>query len=203
MYKFKFFIDFEKEEKWLEKMASDGYHLKSTSFGYRFEKGESEAATIKKDFRKFKKKADFMEYQMLFEDSGWEHFGGSKNSGDQYFKKTDEAVDDEIFSDSASKAARYKRYANMSFKLAIGFIPILIVFYLTNIVGFEFLSNPKSVYLTPGLWDKTGSDFWSAFLFETPFALMRGLILAFFPLMIIFNLLFGYKSNQLYLKNKN
>ena len=33
MYKFKFFIDFEKEEKWLEKMANDGYHLQSTFYG--------------------------------------------------------------------------------------------------------------------------------------------------------------------------
>ena len=38
MYKLKFFIDFEKEEKWLEKMAKEGYHLKkASSFGYHFQ----------------------------------------------------------------------------------------------------------------------------------------------------------------------
>lgn len=35
--------------------------------------------------------------------------------------------------------------------------------------------NPKTLYFTPGLWDLTGLEFWRAFLFETPFALGRGL----------------------------
>lgn len=203
MYKFKFFVDFEKEEKWLEKMASEGYHLKSTSFGYRFEKDEPEPTTIKKDFRKFKRKEDFVDYKMMFEDSGWRHLVGSKSSGDQYFQKIDETGDDEIFSDNTSKAERYKRYANMSFELAFCFIPILVAFYVTDIIDFNAFVNPKELYLTPELWDKTGSAFWSSFLFETPFALMRGIIWSFIPVMIIFNLIFGYRSNQLYLKNKN
>lgn len=47
MYKLKFFIDFEKEEQWLEQMANDGYHLQDTFFGYHFQKGKPETATIK------------------------------------------------------------------------------------------------------------------------------------------------------------
>jgi len=202
VYKFNFFVDFEKEEKWLEEMASKGYHLKSTSFGYRFEKGHPEVTTIKKDFRKFKKQEDFLDYRTLFEDSGWKQLVGTKSSGDQYFKKIDDSVSDEIFSDNTSKAARYKRYSNMSFELAFAFLPILVAFYVTDIIDFNVFVNPKELYLTPGLWDKTGSAFWSAFLFETPFALMRGFIWLFIPLMIVFYLIFGYQSNQLYLKSK-
>ena len=59
MYKFRFFIDFEKEEQWLETMASDGYHLKNTFIGYQFQRGKPEAATIKIDFRKFRNKRRF------------------------------------------------------------------------------------------------------------------------------------------------
>jgi len=38
----------------------------------------------------------------------------------------------------------------------------------------DALINPKVLYYTPGLWERSGFDFWRAFLFETPFALMRG-----------------------------
>ena len=203
MYKFKFFLDFEKEEKWLETMTSQGYHLTSISLGYRFKKGEPETATIRKDFRRFKNKEDFLDYQALFEDSGWQHLAGTKNSGDQYFKKIDERLIDDIFSDKMSKAARYQRFAKMCFELAVAFIPVLVVFFIADIIDFNAFVNPKALYLTQDLWDKTGSDFWSAFLFETPFALMRGIIWLFIPLMIIFYLYFGYQSHRLYLKNKN
>ncbi|WP_107839417.1 DUF2812 domain-containing protein [Metasolibacillus meyeri] len=201
MYKFKFFINFEKEEQWLEQMASNGYHLQNTFFGYQFKREKAETATIKIDFRKFKKKEDFIDYCTMFEDSGWQHIAGSKSSGMQYFKKTGDTAGDDIFSDNNSKAARYKRYANMSFELAMSFLPLLVVFYLTDIVDFKAFINPKELYFTPGLWDKTGISFWFSFLFETPLALMRGFAWLFIPLTIISYLLFGYKSNKLYLQN--
>src|SRR5699024_1045576 len=79
----------------------------------------------------------------------------------------------------------------------------LVVFFIADIIDFNAFVNPKALYLTQDLWDKTGSDFWSAFLFETPFALMRGIIWLFIPLMIIFYLYFGYQSHRLFLINKN
>lgn len=99
------------------------------------------------------------------------------------------------------KAARYNRYANMSFEIAMSFLPLLVVFYLVDIIDFKAFINPKELYLTPGLWDKTGISFWFSFLFETPFALMRGFAWSFMPLTIILYLLFGYRSNKLYLQN--
>ena len=199
MFRLKLFVDFEKEEKWLEQKAINGYHLKSIIFGYHFEKKAPEKSTIKIDYRKFKKKDDFIDYQLLFEDSGWMHLAGSKNSGVQYFKKID-AVNDDIFSDTHSKAARYKRYADMSLELAISFLPLVVIFYLMDIMDLGAFLNPKALYLTPGLWGKTGSAFWTSFLFETPFALMRGFIWAFLPVMIVANLIFAYQSNKLYWK---
>ena len=36
MRKFKFYIDYDKEEKWLEAMSQKGYQLENKSFGYKF-----------------------------------------------------------------------------------------------------------------------------------------------------------------------
>ena len=202
MRKFKFFIDFEKEEKWLEEMAKKGYHLQNTTFGYKFIEGKSEQATIKIDFRKFKRNADFVDYCTMFADSGWKHLTGSKGSGIQYFKKTNDSIGDEIFSDHHSKAARYKRYSDMFISLAVSYLPLFIIFYLTDIVDFDAFINPKELYFTPGLWDKSGISFWFSFLFETPFALMRGFIWLVIPVTIISYLIFAYKSNKLFLENQ-
>src|SRR5699024_4134411 len=119
MYKFKFFLDFEKEEQSIKKLADQGYQLTSICIGYRFKKGEPETAKIRKEFRRYENKEDFLDDQALFEDSGWKHLAGTKNSGDQYFKKIDEGVIDDIFSDKMSKAARYQRFAKMCFELAV------------------------------------------------------------------------------------
>lgn len=203
MYKFKFFINFEKEAQWLEKMACNGYRLKSTFMGYQFRRGEPEDAMIKVDFRKFRRKENFIDYCTLFDDSGWAHLAGTKNSGLQYFKRIDETAGEDIFSDPYSKATRYKRYANTSFELVISFLPLLIIFYSANAMNFDIFTNPKDLYFTPGLWEKTGSSFWFSFLFETPIALMRGVSWMFIPLTVILYLFFGYTSNKLYLKHKN
>lgn len=201
MYKFKVFVDFEKEEQWLKEMASNGYHLQNTLFGYHFKRSKPETTTIKIDFRKFKNNEDFLDYCSLFEDSGWKHLAGSKSSGMQYFKQTGASEGDEIFSDTTSKAARYKRYANMTFEMAMSFLPLLIIFYLTDVINFTVLAHPKELYFTPGLWEQTGLSFWLSFLFETPFALMRGFAWSFIPITIILYLLFSYRSNQLYLQH--
>lgn len=139
----------------------------------------------------------------MFEDSGWKHLAGTKSSGIQYFKKINDTVGDEIFSDNNSKAARYNRYANMCFELAMSFLPFLLIFYLADTINFKVFTNPKELYLTPGLWERTGVSFWFSFPFETPLAIMRGFAWSFAPLTIILYLFFGYKSKKLYLQNKS
>src|SRR5699024_1257252 len=125
---------------------------------------------------------DFLDYQALFEDSGWQHLAGTKNSGDQYFKKIDERLIDDIFSDKMSKAARYQRFAKMCFELDVAFILVLVVFFIADIIDFIAFVILIALYLTQDLCDKTVSAFWSSFLFETPFALMCGFICFFIAL---------------------
>lgn len=199
MRKFRFFIDFEKEERWLNKMATQGYELVGKSIGYKFCSAKPENTIIKIDYRIFKNEADFQDYCALFEDSGWKHIAGTKNSGIQYFKKVDKRASEDIFSDVDSKAGRYKRLSQMYITLALLYFPILITSDATEMVAFL---NPKSLYYTPGLWEKTGADFWGAFLFETPFALFRGFSWLILLIIFVLYLIFVFKAKWKYRKTK-
>lgn len=194
----KFFIDFEKEEKWLNGMALDGWVLCGKSFNYYFRKTVPGDSVIKIDYRNFKSNYDYRDYLTLFQDSGWEHIAGSRHSGSQYFKKSAENSDTEIFSDTSSKASRYKRYSNMWLSLAITYIPILIALITTKAVDVTAFLNPKLLYYTPGLWERTGAAFWQAFWFETPFAVMRGFFWLLFPVLIILYIAFAVLAKKQY-----
>jgi len=197
MKKFKFFTNFDEEESWLNDMAKQGYHFtKKTMFGYEFKPGKPENAIIKMDYRTFKKREDFEDYCALFEDSGWEHIAGTKGSGYQYFKKADKQGSEEIFSDIDSKADRYRRLADMWVTLCCSFIPIFVALISTDSIDPGVLLDPKSLYLTPGLWDLNGMAFWRAFLFETPFALFRGFLWLIIPIMIILYLYFAFRAKK-------
>ncbi|MDP4146036.1 MAG: DUF2812 domain-containing protein [Bacillota bacterium] len=195
----KCFINFDKEEKWLNEMAQKGYELEKAGFGYKFHAAEPEDAVIRIDYRTFNSQKNFVDYCTLFEDSGWKHVAGSKWSGTQYFKKI--AVDggeDDIFSDVGSKAGKYKRLSNTWMVLAIAYMPLFSM--LISEGKFKVLVNPKLLYLSPGLWNDTGAVFWGRFLFETPFAIMRGFPCLFFPFAIILYLYFAFKAKALYYK---
>ena len=204
MIRFKYFINFEKEEKWLVEMAEQGYQLKSAYFGYSFVPAPPEKATIRIDYRLFTNPKSFADYCSMFEDSGWQHITGSKQSGPQYFKKISNAAGDDIFSDSFSRAGRYKRLANMWLFIAVVWI-LLLAGQMTGDSSWaaqwmkigSFLDF-RSWYLTPGLWDMSGSDFWRAFLFETPFAFGRGLALPIWFVIVIVTVFFTAKSWRLY-----
>lgn len=176
MRKLKAYLDFQKEEKWLEQMALQGWQLKKHSIFYTFEPKPPAQANIKVDYRDFLKQQDFLDYRTLFEDSGWQHIAGTKHSGYQYFMRIDQNSDESIFSDEISQAGRYKRAAfSLVFICAIVYFPHIILSISNGIFISDAFLNPKALYYTPGLWDMSGFDFWRAFLFETPFALARGL----------------------------
>lgn len=203
MNKYKFFINFDKEENWLNDMARQGYRFtKKTSFGYTFEWDKPERATIKMDYRTFKKQEDFEDYCALFEDSGWEHIAGTRSLGYQYFKKTDKGGSEEIFSDVDSKAGRYKRLAAMWAFLGWSFIPILVALIATHAIHPGALLDPKSLYYTPGLWNLNGAAFWRAFLFETPFAFFRGFTWLLIPATILMYTYFAFRATRQYKKMK-
>lgn len=56
----------------------------------------------------------------------------------------------------------------------------------------------ESTVLYAGVVGKTGTDFLGAFLFETPFAVMRGFIWMLLPLTIILYLVLAFKANRHY-----
>lgn len=198
MRKFKFFIDYNKEEEWLTEMAKKGYELTKASFGYQFKESKPKDENIRIDYRTFKSYKDFIDYCMMFEDSGWKHISGTKSSGTQYFKKIKEGESDDIFSDVSSKAGRYKRLSNVWLTIAISYIPLVIALISSGSINVEAMLNPRLLYYTPGLWDKNGFDFLRAFLFETPFALMRGFIWLIIPTLFIIYIYFFLKAQRLY-----
>lgn len=152
------------------------------------------------DFRTFKKKADFEDYLALFEDSGWLHVAGTKRSGYQYFRKIGNGGSEDIFSDADSKAGRYKRLSEIWAALVIAFVPILIALVSTDAIDPGVLLNPEALYYTPGLWDMNGAAFWRAFLFETPFALLRGVSWLIFPATVVLYLYCALKAYHQYKK---
>lgn len=200
MTKFKMFFNFDKEEKWIGKMAEQGYQLKSTSFGYNFYSSQPENAVFKIDYRTFKSDRDFLEYCTLFEDSGWQHIAGTKQSGSQYFKKIRPDGNEDIFSDSFSRAGRYKRLSNMWLSLSVVWLPFIVVMFTSGSMKINGFLNPKALYLTPGLWEMSGFNFWRHFLFETPFALLRGYSLFLCIAVVFLYVFFAIKSWLLYRK---
>ncbi len=197
MKKYKFFIDFDKEEKWLNEMSNSGFELvaKNAFGGYSFQKGEPKDAPLRIDYRVFNNNAYFQDYRQLFEDSGWRHIAGTKASGNQYFVRVDSRADDDIFSDTASKAGRYKRLSHMNLFLIIIFLPLMLFILKTGTIDIDAMLNPRLLYYTPGLWDKSGLDFWLSFLFETPFALMRGYLWLIFPVTIMLFLYYAIRAS--------
>lgn len=90
----------------------------------------------------------------------------------------------------------------MWLSLAMSYIPISIPLVLRNTVDINAIMNPKLLYYTPGLWQKTGMNFWKAFLFETPFAINRGFLVN-FPLFNYFICNFRSKSSKILPKNNS
>lgn len=170
MKKFRMFIDTRKEEKWLNKMIQNGWICKkvNTVGIYYFEKIEISSQVIRLDSQSFKSTELYQQYIQLYEDYGWQHIGGSRFSSSQYWVKSTDGLD-ELFSDNASEKAYFQRLMSYysSFTLSLLFFTFILFNNTTQYV------NLKSAYFTPGLWDKEGINFLTAFLFETPFALLR------------------------------
>jgi hypothetical protein len=124
--RFRLFFDFDREERWLSAMAGEGLALvgRSSPGFYRFRPADPEDAVIRIDYRYFRRKKDFVDYRVLFADSGWRHIAGSRFSGALYFKKISSSAADQIFSDQASKAGRYQRWSGNSLSLATALLPL-------------------------------------------------------------------------------
>ncbi|MBQ8133073.1 MAG: DUF2812 domain-containing protein [Clostridia bacterium] len=178
MLKYRFMrTDVKKEEKWLEQQREKGYRLLSVNgLGrYYFEKCDSDfVPKTRIDVRSFKNKAEYENYLALFEDSGWKLIKGNKDSGWQYFQQMSDKSDGEIFSDDFAAVERNKRLSMYWFSYMVLYLPIFICIYISSQKDWvRWLSDPKTMFLTPGLWQMEGLTFWYSFLFEFPFVLFR------------------------------
>ena len=117
MTKFKYFLDFEKEERWLMEMAKQGHQLnKGGCLFYGFEKAPPEQANIRVDYQMFGKfwerEDNFAAYRKQMKAKGWEHIAGKLGSGFQYFKQV--SGDEDFFPDAASRSGLYARFISES-----------------------------------------------------------------------------------------
>lgn len=174
MIKFKIFFNIDKEEQWLNAMLDSGWACTNiNSFGiYTFKRTNTEQV-IRIDFQQDLRKEARENYVQLHKDFGWQAIKGKSNDGTYYWVK-DKDGHDELFSDNDSQIAKYKglmKHASFGAILSFAF---LMVIYSSN--NYPLFFDLKGVYFTPGLWDEEGLSFLFAFLFETPFALMRFII---------------------------
>ena len=170
MKKLRIFTNAQKEEQWLNKMLQNGWQLKNVNGinVYSFEKTSNRQQILRIDCQSFASNEKFKQYKALYEEFGWVHLDGSLSSLLQYWLNPNNK-DDALFSDQSSEKHYLQRLSKVYGTCA--FFSFFITFSIFQ--NSSQFTNIKTAYFTPGLWDKNGFDFWSAFLFETPLALLR------------------------------
>ena len=113
---YRIFGDFEKEEKWVNEMAAEGWHLEKFFLGrFKFIKGEPGAYIYRNEFifhMKSKEKKDYFDFlkdsgiTIIYEMGAW-----------VYMKKTAAEGPFELYTDTKSKLAYYKRMLSVFFFL--------------------------------------------------------------------------------------
>lgn len=188
MNKYRLFIDPEKEEMWINKIQQDGYRLVSNTldFIYTFEETDEKYIT-RTDYQNHMSKEKYDEYLNIHEEFGWEHIRGSRFGMTQQIWSKIEDGNDTLFSDRDSKINFYKRQMNFTGSLAFLFLIYSFIFELVT---------GNNLFLTSGLWDMQGTEFWRAFLFELPFAIMRFLPAILFPIAAVLFFVSYYKLDQ-------
>jgi len=110
----------EQEEAWLESLSRErGFHLASVGpFGtYTFRVGSPQPMIYRLDYQ-YLKGQDEPSYLQLFADAGWEHVDRMSNW--HYFRRPEVPGEPrEIFTDPASKAAKYRRLVPFLFILSL------------------------------------------------------------------------------------
>ncbi|MBN8191853.1 DUF2812 domain-containing protein [Bacillus sp. NTK074B] len=161
MKKVKWFISIEKEERWLNEQLQKGYRCTNISgLGvYTFEKTDKNYV-MRLDYQDYLSKKKLEEYKGIYEDFGWNYLKGYWLSGIRYWQKESDDQN-EIFSDRESKRHYYKRIMGYAFWVGMIFL----------IYSFRYYRDPGLYH--DGLWSMEKDLFWKAFLFETPFVLLK------------------------------
>ncbi|RKL65285.1 hypothetical protein CR203_21685 [Salipaludibacillus neizhouensis] len=164
MKMFNMFFNIETEEQWLNEQLQKGYRCTNISgLGiYTFKKTDKRYV-MRLDYQDYLPKKKFEEYRGIYEDFGWIYIKGYWLGGIRYWQKEDDDQN-EIFSDRQSKSNYYKRL--MSYSIVLGMLCLAFSYMLYKDSGFSGL-------YFEGLWSMKGALFWKAFLFETPFVLLK------------------------------
>jgi hypothetical protein len=128
------FLDYEHEEKWLNKMAAKGYHLVRCAFGrYYFEKGSPGEFIYRLEFLdELPDHPDSRAYLEFLTETGVEHV--ASNDRWIYVRRRFELGDFEIYSDLDSKIKHHKRISQM-----------MTIFVIPNIVSALSLLNLSNI----------------------------------------------------------
>lgn len=112
---YRFFIDYEKEERWVNDMADRGWNLKKTMVGYFvFEKGTPGQYIYRNEFVN-RKSTDYFEFLNMMNIECVSKFGGWA-----YYRKLQAEGPFEIFTDATSKI-NYIKSMNRIFILLLLF----------------------------------------------------------------------------------
>lgn len=170
MKKFKLFTDATKEEAWLNEWMRLGYEVtrKNMFQVYSFTRTADTNRAIRIDCQSFSSKKAFEHYKQFHEELGWHYIDGSQWQHLHYWRSPT-SREDELFSDHDSEKLYLQRLTQY-YSLYTTFFFVLAIIFVDDMSNFF---NIQSAFLTPGLWNKEGSAFISAFLFELPFALVR------------------------------
>jgi hypothetical protein len=126
----------EMEEKWLEKMAAEGWHLQRVfPWFYTFQKGAPQTVIYRMDYKNTLDK-DYKEYSEIFRDSGWE-LVSIMASWHYYRIKPENNSTPEIFNSARAKVQKYRR-------LLVGLTPILIVFGIIFNPALHFYNHDQN-----------------------------------------------------------
>jgi hypothetical protein len=139
---YKFMVDYEKEEKWLNEMAGKGMNLVDYAFcRYVFKEGRPGEYVYRLELlSRSPRTAEGMPYIRFVEDMGIECVATYRNWA--YFRKKADGEPFDLFSDYDSKIAHFARVSSFS-RFAFGFN--LVVGLFNVLLPVLFLDNPAVV----------------------------------------------------------
>lgn len=170
--KWRLFINFEKEEQWLNKMAAKGLNVISFKFGrYTFEEGPPGEYIYRLELLKGEPKSEQVQHYLLtMEDYGVECVAIYNNWA--FFRKNATDGPFEIYSDFESKVDHYKRVAYLlgtvgganffiallnatlsQFNMYLSFVSFFI-FILFTLMFISYIRKIKELKKEQALYDK-------------------------------------------------
>jgi hypothetical protein len=137
----------EKEEKWLDRMAQEGWFLDKVSpYLYTFRKGTPKKCAYRLDYKNTLSN-DYEDYLQLFRDAGWTLVGMFANW--HYFSvSSEDETMPELFNSNRSKVEKYRRILFVLLPLGLLIVsPVFRLFDFNSYLPFDY-----GVLLIKGLY---------------------------------------------------